>query len=271
MMKALVSNRSIGARILKLASGKSFGKEVLVKVHTVALNPTDFKHVNVLSPQNVIIGCDYAGEVVSVGKEAQGGRKVGDRLAGLVHGGMYHDRGSFAEYLKIDGDLAWKIPDGIHGEEAATARIPAKAPTILIYAASTSNAFPDIKLAVDCYSEGNSTGLCAKVLKAAAGGKVITLLDTGKPSTPGVEYESILVYNLFGESIVWLPPIGPKFPAIPSDRTSLARLHTKLPHLVSDFKPPPIRLIEGGFDGIIMGLGELRQGKVSGGKSVAKL
>jgi NADPH:quinone reductase-like Zn-dependent oxidoreductase len=55
-----------------------------------------------------------------VGKNAPGGWKVGDRAAGFVHGGIYEDRGSFAEYLKIDGDLAWKIPEGMRDEQAAT-------------------------------------------------------------------------------------------------------------------------------------------------------
>ena len=140
MMRALVANRVIGTRVINLVSGKSLGQgveikdipvpiisddEILVKVHAVALNPTDFKHIDIISPRNSIIGCDYAGEVVKVGKDALGGWKIGDRVAGAVHGGLYHDRGSFAEYLKIDGDLAWKIPEKMLDEEAATYGISA--------------------------------------------------------------------------------------------------------------------------------------------------
>lgn len=366
-MKALVSNRSICGRVLNFASGSSWGKgaevrdipiptisdrEILVKVHAVALNPTDFKHIDVISPRNVIIGCDYAGEVSSVGKEAPGGWKVGDRVAGVVHGGLYPDVGSFAEYLKVDGDLAWKIPEGIPDEEAATygisaitptlslnvrlglpwpdeavradtkkdAQTPTKAPAILIYAGSTSAglyhvqfakragytvvatasprsfdlvksygadavfdyssesavqdiiaAFPNIKNAVDCYSEGKSTEFCARVLKETGGGKVITLLDRGKSNTPGVEYELILVYTMYGKAFAWLPPVGPKFPAIPSDREALARFYGSLPSFVRDLKPLPTRVIESGFNGIMTGLDELRQGKVSGSKLIVKL
>ena len=55
-----------------------------------------------------------------MGAQAKGGWRVGDRIAGVVHGGIYPDRGSYAEYLKIDGDLAWKIPDDVTNETAST-------------------------------------------------------------------------------------------------------------------------------------------------------
>ena len=67
-----------------------------------------------------IIGCDYAGTVASIGPQAKGNWRIGDRIAGVVHGGIYPDRGSYAEYLKIDGDLAWKIPENVSDAEAAT-------------------------------------------------------------------------------------------------------------------------------------------------------
>ncbi|MBE3049565.1 alcohol dehydrogenase catalytic domain-containing protein, partial [Candidatus Bathyarchaeota archaeon] len=125
-MKALVADRGIANRVLNLARGKtSFGpggkvtevpkptisaKEILVKVKAVALNPTDFKHLDVISPPGSIIGCDFAGEVVEVGADASGW-KVGDRVAGGLHGGLYPDRGTFAEFLKVEGDLAYHIPE----------------------------------------------------------------------------------------------------------------------------------------------------------------
>ncbi|TQV94627.1 ToxD-like zinc binding oxidoreductase [Cordyceps javanica] len=96
--------------------------EILVKVTAVALNPTDFKHIDRIAPEGAVVGCDYAGVVAQVGagSAAAGAWKVGDRVAGWVHGGLYPDRGSFAQYLKIDADLAWKVPEGVSDLAATT-------------------------------------------------------------------------------------------------------------------------------------------------------
>lgn len=354
-MKALITTRNILSRILNLSLGKSIGQgaevkdvpipaisdlEILVKVHAVALNPTDFKHIDIISPPNSICGCDYAGTVVEVGKNAKGGWKVGDRVAGCVHGGLYPDRGSFAEFLKVDSDLAWRVPEGISDEAAATYGISAvtamlalhhqlgiregagsleERPSVLIYAASTSvglyalqlasrvgytvvatasprsfnlvreygadrvfdyrsetamrditATFPDIRFALDCFSEGQSSDFCAKVI-GKNGGKVITLLDTGKSKVPGVRCEMIFAYTLFGRPFAWLPPVGPSRPAIPSHREALVEFYKDLPTYLPHLKPPPVTLIDGGFDGIQKGLEKLRRGQVSGGKLVVKL
>jgi len=188
-MRALVSNRIVATRLVNLGLGKSIGpgasivdvpkpdisdEEILVKVHAVGLNPTDFKHIDFMAPSNCIIGCDYAGEVVEVGKAAPRGWRRGDRVAGVVHGGMYRDRGSFAEYLKTDGDLAWKVPEGITDEDATTygisavtailalsvhlglplpflepesGKTPPQASTVFIYAGSTCAGLFTIQLA----------------------------------------------------------------------------------------------------------------------------
>lgn len=60
---------------------------VLAKVHAVGLNPTDWKHIdNGDADPGSRIGCDYAGVVHGVhASETQW--KVGDRIAGFVHGG----------------------------------------------------------------------------------------------------------------------------------------------------------------------------------------
>lgn len=94
--------------------------EILVKVHAVALNPTDSAHIDLVGPAHCIVGCDYSGTVAEVGERAIGGWKVGDKVAGAVHGGLYPDKGAFAQYLKIDGDLAWKRPEVISEKDATT-------------------------------------------------------------------------------------------------------------------------------------------------------
>ncbi|KAH6691459.1 chaperonin 10-like protein [Plectosphaerella plurivora] len=364
-MKALVANHHILARVGSLATGKSFGgsgvevadipkptispKQLLVKIHEVALNPTDYKHIDVLSPPGSIIGCDYAGEVVQVGSGVPSGWSVGDRVAGVVHGGLYPDRGAFAEFAKVDAELAWKIPEGVSDTDATTFGVSAitamqalclrhglvfpgeappalpagqEKPVVFIYAGSTSaglfttqvaklagctvvvtasphsfdvvksygadaafnyrdpnvvadivKQYPNVSLAVDCFSEGQSFGICDGVLKNA-GGKLIALLQPPKPKYSNVTHDFILAYTLIGDAFEWLPPIGPKFAAIPEDRKGLVRFYGDLPELVRNkvLRPLPTYPEEArGFDGIMAGLDKLRSGKGPAGKIVVRM
>ena len=63
---------------------------IVVKVVAVALNPTDWMHVDRLDKKGLIIGCDYAGVVEEVGSAVTNGLKKGDRVAGWTHGGKNH-------------------------------------------------------------------------------------------------------------------------------------------------------------------------------------
>ncbi|KAF5863569.1 hypothetical protein ETB97_009813 [Aspergillus alliaceus] len=94
---------------------------VLVKTVSVGLNPTDWKHVQFLSPPDVLIGCDYSGIVEAVGKDVKKPWKKGDRICGFTHGGnaVQPEDGAFAEYIVVKGDLQMKIPDNMSFQEAA--------------------------------------------------------------------------------------------------------------------------------------------------------
>jgi NADPH:quinone reductase-like Zn-dependent oxidoreductase len=95
---------------------------ILVKVVAIALNPTDWKHIDFLAPVGAIIGCDYAGIVEEVGEAVTKPFKKGDRICGFAHGGnaVSLDDGSFAEYITVKGDVQIKIPDNLSFQEAAT-------------------------------------------------------------------------------------------------------------------------------------------------------
>jgi NADPH:quinone reductase-like Zn-dependent oxidoreductase len=357
-MKAIITKRSLPKRLLGFALGSPLGDgahvtdipipeitedEVLVKVCAVALNPIDFKDIDFLSPRNSVVGCDYAGQVAKVGKNSGQRWKVGDRIAGFVHGGLYPDVGSFAEYLKVNGDLAWKVPDTMSYAEAATYGVPAATAMlalaylgvpwadiekgrdlqtdqspILVYSGSSNvglfaiqlakraglkvvatasprsfdlvkrygadavydyrsptsageitKAYPNITRALDCFSEGGSTTFCANVLKT---GKVITLLDQGKPNKPDIEYKFLMVYTVFGRQFSMMAPLGPSFPVAPSDRQALRQFYAGLPNLCHDVvKPPPITTTRGGFKEILDGLNTLRKGEGRGTKLVVEL
>ena len=46
--------------------------------------------------------------------------KEGDRVAGFVHGGAWEGEG-WAEYIKAQASLVWKVPDNLNDLEAAAA------------------------------------------------------------------------------------------------------------------------------------------------------
>ncbi|KAE8391157.1 chaperonin 10-like protein [Aspergillus alliaceus] len=56
---------------------------LLVKVKAVALNPTDWKHIDLVAPPGTTIGCDFAG----IGSNVETEWKRGDRIAGFTYGG----------------------------------------------------------------------------------------------------------------------------------------------------------------------------------------
>ncbi|KAE8143761.1 zinc-binding oxidoreductase [Aspergillus pseudotamarii] len=95
---------------------------ILVKTICVAINPTDWKHIDYLAPPGVLVGCDYAGIVQEVGKNVKKPFKKGDRVCGFVHGSntVQPEDGAFAEYIVAKGDLQMKIPDYLTFQEATT-------------------------------------------------------------------------------------------------------------------------------------------------------
>lgn len=60
---------------------------IIVKVAAVALNPTDWMHIDSIAEAGTISGCDYAGVVEEVSDDVTNGLKKGDRVAGFTHGG----------------------------------------------------------------------------------------------------------------------------------------------------------------------------------------
>lgn len=78
----------------------------------------DWKHVKWISEVSSVCGCDFSGIVSQVGKNVTK-FKVGDRIAGAVHGGRYPDKGSFAEFTPADPLLCFHIPAHMSFEEAS--------------------------------------------------------------------------------------------------------------------------------------------------------
>lgn len=98
-------------------------ERLIVKPMSVALNPTDWRHIRgTRAKDGCIIGCDYAGIIESVGSAVTKGWKPGDRIFGCGHGAnlVNPDDGVFAEHASVVGDLQMRIPDGMSFEQAAT-------------------------------------------------------------------------------------------------------------------------------------------------------
>ncbi|OTA53019.1 zinc-binding dehydrogenase [Hypoxylon sp. EC38] len=115
-MKALVTIEGKTAAVQEIDIPKPGEGEILVNVHYVAQNPTDWKAMGSVPPGR-IIGCDFAGTV----EDNNGSRwRRGQRVAGFVQGASTNPpRGAFAEYVVIEESLVYSIPDEISYQDAA--------------------------------------------------------------------------------------------------------------------------------------------------------
>jgi len=125
-MKAFAQNENEKAASVKeISVPKLEENDILIKVSYAAQNPTDWKHSAFLSPPNAILGCDLSGTVVAIGSSPKNTSiKVGDKVAGCVHGGLFEDKGSYAEYARAESDLIFKVPEGQKMEEMAVFGVP---------------------------------------------------------------------------------------------------------------------------------------------------
>ena len=85
--KAIVYVDKGEAKIEEVPQPKLRDDYILVKVTTVGLNPTDWKHIDFgMAVPGARVGCDYAGVVEAVGSKVTRKFEKGDRIAGMVHG-----------------------------------------------------------------------------------------------------------------------------------------------------------------------------------------
>ncbi|KAK3057767.1 hypothetical protein LTR09_000842 [Extremus antarcticus] len=121
-MKAITINGNT-AKVSTIPVPKVRPTYLLAKVDSIALNPTDWKHIsNKIAAPGGISGCDFSGTVVEVGSDVSKNLKPGDRIAATTHGANFSqpEDGCFAEYAVAKADLVVKLPDGLKMEAAAT-------------------------------------------------------------------------------------------------------------------------------------------------------
>ncbi|KAI0796357.1 GroES-like protein [Irpex lacteus] len=343
-MKALVTLGRRAAAVEEVPVPNIEEDEILIKVVAAAQNPTDWKYIDNVGNVGTICGCDFSGYVAKVGSKVTN-LNVGDHVAGFTHGGYYKDRGAYAEYTKVSGDLVWKVPEhSLTHEEAATfgcafwtavqalfhpARLNLIEPPeevkhetwVFIYGGSTSVGMfalqlaklagynvvtvasprnwelckslgadvvldyrdPDvvrkikeathdsIHVAFDTISEAATQTLTAKTFGPGPG-KVVVILTPQKEAQAvrdDVEIQHTLIYTALGREFT----AGKLFPASAEDREHMAQFLKKVPGFVSAglLKPNPVKLLEGGLDGVNSGLHYMREGKHSGEKLVYRI
>ncbi|PLB44876.1 GroES-like protein [Aspergillus steynii IBT 23096] len=94
---------------------------IIAETRAVALNPTDNKHIDGLGAPGTIVGCDWAGVVVEVGKSVTR-FKPGDEVYGAVHGGntVEPEDGAFADIVVGKEQGTWHKPANLSFAEAAS-------------------------------------------------------------------------------------------------------------------------------------------------------
>ncbi|CAG8976339.1 hypothetical protein HYALB_00005746 [Hymenoscyphus albidus] len=97
--------------------------QLLIKTHSVALNPCDWKMPSRFPCPGATNGSDFAGTILQIGNAVtRTDLSIGDRICGAVHASnpACLQSGSFAEYLVTYADLVLKVPKGMRWEEAAS-------------------------------------------------------------------------------------------------------------------------------------------------------
>lgn len=118
-MSALVTTGDGDFELKRIHVPRPSPSDVLLKVAAVAQNPTDWKTLFLHRQPGNVLGCDASGTVVQIGSDVTpGARKMGERVAAFVHGGI-SPNGAFAEYVVVPADLVIPIPATMSFEEGA--------------------------------------------------------------------------------------------------------------------------------------------------------
>ncbi|KAF5010464.1 hypothetical protein FDECE_3383, partial [Fusarium decemcellulare] len=102
--------------------------EILIRVGAVALNRVDWLYTAnpVAAQDRRVIGSDFAGVVTKVGRDVEKlddpRARVGTRVASFVQGACsVNERpGAFAQYVCVEWDLVWHVPETMSLQEAAS-------------------------------------------------------------------------------------------------------------------------------------------------------
>ncbi|KAF5387572.1 hypothetical protein D9757_006588 [Collybiopsis confluens] len=162
---------------------KPSGGQILVKVKSISLNPTDWKVRDLpgmdimVKKYPIVLGHDAAGDVVELGEGVTRFSK-NDRVFFQCAGYINDDHGAFQEYVTVPAEIASKIPLNLSYNQAASISLVLTTATVGLLAPVPHGAglSPTFDLSADYTSQsafvlggGTSTGQFAiqllKILK----------------------------------------------------------------------------------------------------------
>jgi NADPH2:quinone reductase len=160
-----------------LPTPEPVGRQVLVKVAAVAVNPIDTYIRNGANywelPKPFVVGCDLAGTVVAKGPDARR-FQVGDRVWGSNQGLMGR-QGTFAEFCAVDEEWLYPTPAGVSDQSVAACA--------LVGITAHLGLFREAKLqpGESIFVHGGTGGVGAMVLQMAKAVGARVLTTAGNP------------------------------------------------------------------------------------------
>ncbi|KAK7422352.1 hypothetical protein QQX98_001631 [Neonectria punicea] len=263
--------------------------QVLVKVATVAQNPTDVQAFDTnYFDDGAVLGCDFAGTVEAVGSDVTRVSK-GDTIAGLIWGGEIKGVGAYSEYTIADESICFKVPASISVTQAAAIPLAALTSWLALFSKDSldidRNAGSDATILI--WGGSSSVGLYAIQIAALHGFNIVTTCSPRHfervqllGAKHAFDYRDPNIVQLINDAA---PGLAYVFDTIGNETSSVlasqavdergAEFCEKLPALIEEgkIKPTDIRVVPGGLEGVAAGFQEHRDGKISATKLVYEL
>ncbi|POS79311.1 TOXD [Diaporthe helianthi] len=262
--------------------------EVLVRVHAVAVNPSDWKMTTQFPSPGAGCGMDFSGVVVAAGSglDPKMGIAVGDVVAGAVHGANPIDpqAGSFAEYTAAFADLLWKPPRSCCGYRVIATCSPRNADMVSSYGAEHTFDYNSASCAADIRAYTNNTLhnvldtivdarsiLIANKAMGRSGGRYAGLeaLPDDVRNGTGSTRKTINWTYVMGTSMIGREEglTGPYYSKPRPERRAFGKwwFRTVVQDLVDKglLKPHPVKLMDGGLDAVPNGIRMLQDKALS--------
>ncbi|KAF7536047.1 hypothetical protein G7Z17_g13107 [Cylindrodendrum hubeiense] len=281
--------------------------QVLVKVSTVAQNPTDVQAFdNNAFGDGTVLGCDFTGSVVAVGSSVTRVSK-GDTIAGVIWGGEVKGLGAYSDYTIADERICFKVPRSdttiliwggsssvglyaiqiaaLYGFKVFTTCSPRHFE--LVRSLGANNAFdyrdsnviklikdaaPGLTYVFDTIGNETSSVLGSQTINERGG--TLCTVRPGKAHTENVSKQTKVT-----DVLLWTGFLKEHsyrefhWPVNEGDHALATEFCERLPALIEEgkIKPNAVKVLPGGLNAVAAGFQEYRDGKISATKIVYEL